>query len=161
VSPEHRAVLDRIRTAPHALADAVAGVPPGQHDRPPRAGEWSVRETLIHVRNVLVMVYGLRIRRLLYERDPVFADYDEESFRREDLARGEPVEDLVRMIAAEHEQIGRLLEGIPDDRWARAGRHPELGPMSIESLAGQVGPHTEEHAGQIRDTGRALRPARP
>ena len=35
-------------------------------------------------------------------------------------------------------------------------RHPELGPMSIASLAGQVGPHTEEHAGQIRDIARGL-----
>jgi hypothetical protein len=101
------------------------------------------------------MVYGLRVRRLLYEREPVFADYDEAAFRREDLARREPVEDLVRMITAEHEQIARLLDGLPADRWERAGRHPELGPMSIASLAVQVGPHTEEHAGQIRDIARA------
>jgi hypothetical protein len=156
VSVDHRAILAQIRSAPAVLAGAVSGIPPGQHDRPPRAGEWSARETLIHVRNVLVMVYGLRIRRLLYEREPVFADYDEAAFRQEDLARREPVEELVRMITAEHEQIARLLEGLPADRWQRGGRHPELGPMSIESLAGQVGPHTEEHAGQIRDIARAL-----
>jgi DinB superfamily len=156
VNAEHRAVLELIRSAPAVLAAAVAAVPPGQHDRPPRAGEWSARETLIHVRNVLVMVYGLRIRRLLYEREPVFADYDEAAFRQEDLARREPVEDLVRMITAEHEQIARLLDGLPADRWERAGRHPELGPMSIASLASQVGPHTEEHAGQIRDIARGL-----
>jgi hypothetical protein len=156
VSPDHRAILAQIRTAPAVLAQAVAAVPPGQHDRPPRVGEWSVRETLVHVRNVVVMVYGLRIRRLLYEREPVFGDYDEAAFRREDLARQEPLEDLVRMITAEHEQIGRLLDALPDDRWARQGRHPELGAMSIESLAGRVGAHTEEHARQIRDTVRAL-----
>jgi hypothetical protein len=156
MNADHRAVLAQIRSAPAVLEAAVAAVPPGQYDRPPRAGEWSARETLIHVRNVLVMVYGLRIRRLLYESDPVFADYDEAVFRQEDLARREPVEDLVRMITAEHEQIARLLDGLPANRWPRAGRHPELGPMSIGSLAGQVGPHTEEHAGQIRDIARAL-----
>jgi uncharacterized damage-inducible protein DinB len=145
-----------MRSAPAALAAAVATVPPGQHDRPPRAGEWSVRETLVHVRNVVVMVYGLRLRRLLFERDPVFADYDEAAFRREDLARHEPIEDLVRMITAEHEQIARLLDALPDDRWQREGRHPELGAMSIAFLAGRVGAHAEEHAGQIRDTARAL-----
>ncbi len=156
MSQDHRAIVAHIRSAPAALAEAVASVRPGQEDRSPRAGEWSVRETLIHVRNVVVMVYGLRIRRLLFERDPVFADYDEETFRREDLARREPVEDLVRMITAEHEQIARLLDGLPADRWPRAGRHPELGPMSIASLAGQIGPHTEEHAGQIRDIARVV-----
>jgi hypothetical protein len=155
MNPDHRAIVAQIRSAPAVLAAAVAAVPPGQHDRPPRAGEWSARETLIHVRNVLVMVYGLRIRRLFYEREPVFGDYDEAAFRQEDLARREPVEDLVRMITAEHEQIARLLDGLPAERWERAGRHPELGPMSIASLAVQVGPRTEEHAGQIRDIARA------
>jgi hypothetical protein len=151
MNADHRTIVAQIRSAP-----AVLAVPPGQQDRQPRTGEWSARETLIHVRNVIVMVYGLRIRRLLYERDPVFADYDEAGFRREDLARREPIEDVLRMIIAEHKQIARLLDGLPADRWSRAGRHPELGPMSIVSLAGQVGPHTEEHAGQIRDIARAL-----
>ena len=156
MSPDHRAILAHIRSAPAALAEAVAIVPPGQHDRPPRAGEWSVRETLVHVRNVVVMVYGLRLRRLLFEPDPVFADYDEAGFRREDLARTERVEDLVRMITAEHEQIARLLDGLPAERWSREGRHPELGVMSIELLARRVGAHTEEHARQILETVRAL-----
>jgi hypothetical protein len=101
------------------------------------------------------MVHGLRIRRLLYERDPVFADYDEEAFRREDLARREPVSELVRTIVAEHEQLARLLQNLPAERWARSGRHPELGPMSIESLARRVGEHTEEHAAQIAEAARA------
>ena len=156
MSSEHSAILARIRAAAPALAAAVASVPAGQHDRPPRAGEWSVRETLIHVRNAVVMVFGLRIRRLLCEQDPVFADYDEETPRREDLARREPVETLLRMITAEHEQIAGLLDGLPADRWRREGRHPELGPMSVAFLAGRVGAHTEEHAGQIRDITRAL-----
>ena len=156
MSPDHRAILAHIRSAPTVLAEAVAAVPPGQHDRPPRTGEWSARETLVHLRNVVVMVYGLRIRRLLYERDPVFGDYDEAAFRREDLARNEPLGDLVRMITAEHEQIARLLDGLPAERWSREGRHPELGVMSIEFLARRVGAHTEEHARQILDTARAL-----
>jgi hypothetical protein len=156
MNPDHRAILAHIRSASADLTEAVAAVPPGQHDRSPRPGEWSVRETLVHVRNVVVMAYGLRIRRLFYEQDPVFADWDEETFRREDLARHEPIENIVRMITAEHEQIGRLLEGLPDDRWGREGRHPELGTMSIAFLAGRVGAHTEEHASQIRDIARAL-----
>jgi hypothetical protein len=102
------------------------------------------------------MVYGLRIRRLLYEADPVFADYDEAVFRQEDLGRGERPDDLVRMIVNEHEQIAGLLDGLPDDRWARQGRHPELGPMSIELLARRVVEHTLEHAQQIAETARAL-----
>jgi hypothetical protein len=156
MSPEHRQLVEHIQAAAKELERAVAGVPAGQHDRPPRAGEWSVRETLIHLRNVVLMVQGLRIRRLLFETDPVFADYDEAAARRDDLARPEPIDDYVRMIVAEHEQTARLLGALPDARWERAGRHPELGPMSIEFLARRMGEHTTEHAAQIAATARAV-----
>jgi len=156
MNAEHRALVDRIRSSAAALAGAVAAVPPARHATPPREGEWSIQETLIHLRNVVLMVQGLRIRRLLYEPEPVFADYDEAAFRREDLARREPAADLVRMIVAEHEQIAALLGGLLDDRWARQGRHPELGPMSIAFLARRMGEHTEEHTRQIADTARLL-----
>ena len=156
MTPEHRELVDRVRASARALVRAVAEVPPGQTSRPPRADEWSVEETLIHLRNVVVMVQGLRIRRLVYETDPVFADYDEAAFRRADLANGEPAGDLVEAIVAELGQIARLLSTLPGDAWRRTGRHPELGPMAIELLARRVGEHTAEHADQIAATARAL-----
>jgi hypothetical protein len=156
MNPDHRAILERIRSVPAALREALATVRPGAHDRPPRPGEWSVRETLVHLRNSVLMVHGVRIRRLLYETDPVFADYDDATFRREDMQRQEPLDDLVGMIVREHEQIVGLLEGLPDDRWARQGRHPALGPMSVEFLARRVAEHAQEHSQQIAETARAL-----
>jgi hypothetical protein len=151
----HRAIVDQIRAAPAALQQAVGTVPPGAHDRAPRPGEWSVRETLIHLRNTTLMVHGLRIRRLLYEPAAVFADYDEATFRREDWQRDESPDALVRMIVRELEQIAGLLDGLPDDRWSREGRHPELGPMSVEFLARRVAEHAVEHAQQIAEIARA------
>jgi hypothetical protein len=156
MNADHRAILERIRSVPAALREALATVRPGAHDRPPRPGEWSVRETLVHLRNGVLMVHGLRIRRLLYETDPVFADYDDATFRQEAMQRQEPLDDLVGMIVREHEQIVGLLEGLPDDRWARQGRHPALGPMSVEFLARRVAEHAQEHSQQIAETARAL-----
>jgi hypothetical protein len=52
-------------------------------------------------------------------------------------------------IVAEHEQLARLLRTVPDADWAREGRHPSLGVMSLEFLASRVGEHAEEHAAQI------------
>jgi hypothetical protein len=62
----------------------------------------------------------------------------------------------MRMIVHEHEQIAGLLNGLPEDRWARQGRHPELGAMSVEFLARHVAEHSFEHTQQIADTARAL-----
>ena len=85
----------------------------------------------------------------LYEESPLFADFDEEGYRRARLDHGEATGDLLAMIVAEHDQLARLLQTLPDAEWSRQGRHPSLGGMSIEFLARRVGEHAEEHAAQI------------
>jgi len=154
MTPEHRSVMDRIRSSAAVVRRAVEAAPPGRFGVAPRAGEWSALETLTHLRDVVVHVYGLRIRRLLYEDAPVFADFDEEGYRPASLARGETIEYLLDTIVAEHEQLARLLQAVPDADWAREGRHPAFGIMSIEFLARRVGEHAEEHANQIAEATR-------
>jgi hypothetical protein len=150
MTPEHRAVLDQMRSSAELLRRVVEEAPASRFDRVPREGEWSALETLTHLRDVIVHVYGLRMRRLYYEHAPVFADFDDERYRRAGLARGESREALLEMIVAEQEQLARLLETLPDAEWSREGRHPTFGAMSIEFLARRVGEHAEEHAAQIR-----------
>jgi hypothetical protein len=154
MTPEHRRLIERIRSSAVVVRRAVEAAPPGQFGVAPRAGEWSALETLTHLRDVVVHVYGLRIRRLLYEDAPVFADFDEEGYRPASLARGETIEYLLDTIVGEHEQLARLLQGLPDADWSRQGRHPSLGVMSIEFLARRVGEHAEEHAAQISEATR-------
>jgi len=154
MTPEHRRLIERIRSSAGVVRRAVEAAPPGRFGVAPRAGEWSALETLTHLRDVVVHVYGLRIRRLFYEDAPVFADFDEESYRPASLARGERIEHLLDTIVGEHEQLARLLEGLPDADWAREGRHPQFGIMSIEFLARRVGEHAEEHANQIAEATR-------
>jgi hypothetical protein len=151
MTPEHRALIERMCSSAGVVRRAVEAAPPGRLAVAPRAGEWSALETLTHLRDVIVHVYGLRIRRLLYEDAPVFADFDEEGYRRASLARGEEVGYLLDTIVGEHEQLARLLEALPEAEWLRAGRHPQLGVMSIEFLARRVGEHAEEHAAQIAE----------
>jgi hypothetical protein len=149
MTPEHRTILERMRSSAGVVRRAVEAAPPGRFGQPPREGEWSALETLTHLRDVVVHVYGLRIRRLLYEGAPLFADFDEEAYRRASLVRGEAREDLLDTIVAEHAQLARLLQTLPDAEWSRQGQHPSLGVMSIEFLARRVGEHAEEHAAQI------------
>lgn len=156
MTPEHRAIIERMRSSAGVVRRAVEAAPPARFNVAPRVGEWSALETLTHMRDVVVHVYGLRIRRLLYEDAPVFADFDEEGYRPASLARGETSAYLLDTIVGEHEQLARLLQGLPDADWARQGHHPSLGVMSIEFLASRVGEHAEEHAAQIAEATRTL-----
>src|SRR5262245_24733009 len=149
MTPAHRDIVERIHSSLAVITQVVTAPPPGALTRVARAGEWSSRETLTHLRDVIVHVYGLRIRRLFYDDDPLFPDFDEESYRRASLARGEASEALLATIAGEHEQLARLLAALPDADWARQGRHPVFGATSIEFLARRIGEHAVEHAAQI------------
>jgi hypothetical protein len=155
MTSEHGALLERMRTSAAVVRRAVAAVPEGRLRTAPAPGEWSALETLIHLTHVVVHVYGLRIRRLLYEDAPVFADFDEARHRHAALVRGDSADELVAIVAGEHEQLARLLHILPDGEWARAGRHPSLGVVSIEFLARRVGEHAEEHAAQITAAARS------
>ena len=154
MTPEHRGLIERIRSSAAVVRRAVETAPAGRFGVAPRPGEWSALETLTHLRDVVVHVYGLRIRRLFYEDAPVFADFDEEGYRRASLVRGEAIRDLLDTIVAEHEQLARLLQALPDADWSRQGRHPSLGVMSIEFFAARVGEHAAEHAAQIAEAAR-------
>jgi hypothetical protein len=79
-------------------------------------------EALTHLCQVVVHVYGTRIRRLIYETAPAFVDFDEVSFRRASLARGDTQAALLETIVTEHLQLARLLETLPDAEWSREGR---------------------------------------
>jgi hypothetical protein len=149
MTPEHEAIIARIESSAAAVRRAVGDAPPHRFGQAPKPGEWSAMKTLTHVCQVVVHVYGTRIRRLMHETTPEFADFDEVSFRRASLARGDTQAALLETIVQEHLQLARLLRTLTTAAWSREGRHPTLGPMSIEFLARRVGEHADEHAAQI------------
>lgn len=156
MSQNHENLIERIMTSAQTLHEAVESAPVDKLTLSPSEGEWSVLETLIHIRNVVVLVYGLRLRRLFNEIDPLFANYDEERFRQAGMLESQPISDIVQTIVTEHEQTARLLRALPDEGWQRTGRHSEMGAMSIEFLARRIAEHAEEHNQQIVNTVAAL-----
>jgi hypothetical protein len=149
MSAAHAELIERIRASAKAIEQAAAAVPAGKQTVAPAPGEWSVQQVVLHTRDAALLAFGLRIRRLLFETDPVFASYDEEAYRRLNPGTAERVEDIVQMLVAEHDLVARLLGSLPDEAWQRAGRHPESGTRTIEFFATRIAEHAEEHAQQI------------
>src|SRR5260370_2747263 len=113
MTPEHRAVIERIRSSAVLVRRAVESAPRARLAVAPSPGEWSALETLTHLRDVIVHVYGLRVRRLFYEDAPLFANFDDEAYRPASLARGESVEDLLDTFVGEQDELTGLPEAWP------------------------------------------------
>ena len=148
--------IERIMKSAQDLSEVVDSIPKSMINSKPADKEWSIFEIAVHVRNVAMFVYGLRIRRLITENDPLFANYDEESDRLNDMKKSQPVEDVVEMNAAEHRAIGKILSLLSEEAWERSGRHRQSGQLSIDFLAMRLAAHAEEHIEQMKDTHRTL-----
>lgn len=156
MNPEHKKILDDIQATAETLRSTFEGIPAALVDQRPAPEEWSVTETLVHMRNVVMLVYGLRLRRLLHEDETTFANYDEGNNLLSASRPQLPAAEIVEMIVTDHQQTVRLLKALPEEDWKREGRHPEFGLMSIEFLARRIALHAGEHVQQIVDTYKAL-----
>lgn len=155
MNSEHQQLVQRIRASATAIQQAVAALPPSGRATPATSGEWSARQVLLHTREVAMLAYGLRIRRLLFESNPVFASYEEDDYHAANPSDGDSLDDIVHMLAAEHDLIARLLNTLPDDAWQRSGRQADGSTRSIEYFAQRTAAHAEEHAAQLAALGAA------
>lgn len=156
MNPKHREILEDIITATETLRRTVEAIPADLLDQRPDPDEWSVTETLVHIRNVVALVYGMRIRQLLFQDDPTFANYDEERHFLSASRQQLPVAEILDMIETEHQQTVRLLSTLSEEDWQHQGHHAQYGAMSIEFLAQRFARHAAEHTQQIVDTFKAL-----
>lgn len=152
----HQAIIEQLRTLGQSLEELVWSIPEKHLSERPENDAWSIKEIISHTRNVAMLAYGLRIRRLAYEVDPLFADYDEDSPLLRELSDEQPAKESVRMIHAEHDLIADLLSLLPEGAWQRAGRHKTRGSLTIEFLAQRIVAHAQEHYQQIEKTAQIL-----
>ena len=146
-----------------ALEAIVEACPPDALDRPPRPGEWSVRETLQH----LVAAEGLlatRIPRLLDEDGPELAAAAAWVLPASDeatTATDEPADALLARLRAMRLASITRLRAIPDAAWDRPGHHPEWGAVTVCSQAGYFARHLWSHLAQVRAAAEGRVPGRP
>lgn len=151
MTPEQHDLITRIRESAKAIERAVTEIPAAQHEMAPATGEWSVKQILLHTRDVAMLAYGLRVRRIVVEDAPSFASYNEEEYRPLNPGAGETASDLAHTILAEHFAVAGLLTHLPDAFWQKTGQHPEYGTTTLEFFARRLAEHAEEHAEQISD----------
>ena len=149
MTPEHQQLINRIRASAAAIQQAVAALPPALRAAPAKSGEWSARQILLHTRDVAMLAYGLRIRRLLYETDPTFTSYEEDAYRAANPGDSDSIDDIVHMLAAEHDLVAHILTALPDGAWQHSGRSPDGNARTIEYFAQRFVAHAEEHAAQL------------
>jgi hypothetical protein len=106
----------------------------------PDAGErptprtWSPTEYACHVRDVFVL-FDQRLRLMLDEDDPLFADWDQDEAAVADNYAAQLPSEVAPQLVAGGRTIAATFDAVPADAWARSGRRSNGSVFTVETFA--------------------------
>ena len=142
-------LLDQLADVPAGLRELVSEASPMALTRSPGDESWSAFQTLCHMRDA-ALVYSVRFRWMVFDDDPLLPNYDENNWVA--AAKDVPgdVAEIVEEIAASRRDLVRVLTRLPEEAWARAGRHEVAGTIVLEHYVRHQLAHEEQHLRQVR-----------
>jgi hypothetical protein len=143
-------LLERFRRGAELVAVVSTGSAGAEWDFVPAPGKWSVRQIMCHLADS-EMVGADRFRRVIAEHDAILQNYDEKAWTEKlDYHRRKfsTALETFRRVRGENYE---LLKGIPEEAYARYGRHSIRGPVTLKDLLVIYAEHAEGHARQIQE----------
>ena len=135
-------LMARLQLSVKGVDWAASLVAPWQHEQ--LRGQWSAHQHLFHLVAVETEVFQPRLRRMLDEDRPVFADWNENDHMGESYVPAENLQSLAERVMSEREKTVGVLRGLTPDQWSRSGRWP-AGEVDIAWVAERALAHGLEH----------------
>jgi hypothetical protein len=146
---ERSEIIATLRSRADEVDAICRGLADEQLRTRPSAGEWSVLETLCHLRDT-ASEEGMRIRRMVEEDNPMLPLYDQDAWAIERNYAGEDLKRVLISLRVNWNGLAYMLEGFSGEDWSRPGMHPEAGATSVQPWAAGEVTHIAEHLDQIR-----------
>jgi len=123
-------------------AEELNRMPPP--DAGPDVGKWSIQQVIIHLADA-ELAFADRIKRIAAEDEPVLQAWDENRFVERLAYDSQSAQYAGILIALTRKQVTAILRALPEDAFARTGRHSQRGPQNILDVLGYAVPHLERH----------------
>lgn len=138
-------IVQALASTPTVLGALTRGLSDDQLRGGHGPDNWSIVEVLFHLRDVDEIAMG-RLSRMQDEDKPFLPAFDQAEYARERRYQqgesGQALTDFTTFRA-------RLVELLTEADLERGGRHEELGPITIGSLAAHLVSHDLQHLAQI------------
>jgi hypothetical protein len=146
---EPRWLLKALREAANEIEGQVFGLSEEQLCRRPPDEEWSLKETLLHLRDAEeVYLRWLELIALCEEADLPNIDVDDYPSERD--YQSADLYDALLAFAHLRRETTHLLWSLSPDEWQREGRHPIRGQLTLQRLVREMNEHDLEHLWQMR-----------
>ena len=100
----------------------------------PRADVWSPLEYACHVRDVFVL-FDTRLRLMLDEHDPLFANWDQDATAVEQRYREQQPDRVALELTDAATTIAGSFDAVQGDDWLRRGRRSDGASFTVDSFA--------------------------
>jgi uncharacterized damage-inducible protein DinB len=148
ITPDERTgAIATLAELPEQLRNAVDGLDAAQLNTPYRDGGWTVRQLVHHIADSHMNAF-IRIRLALTEDWPVIKPYDEKAWATLHDAAA-PVEWSLELVESLHARWVMMLQALKQEQWIRGYKHPENGPVSVETATLMYAWHSQHHVAHI------------
>jgi len=116
--------------------------------RKPAANRFSIAEVLAHLHDGEIHCYGVRMRQIANEDDPVLVAYETDALVAAGAYSGhDALVELTEFEIARRQNL-ELLAGLPMNRVVR---HARLGPVTVENVISEWACHDLGHVRQVAE----------
>jgi hypothetical protein len=149
-------LIEKIRIFPAQLRARVGGLSDEQLTTHFMEGEWTVAQNVHHLADSHMNSF-VRMRLILTEERPVLKPYDQDRWAELADSGTTALEESLSILEGLHRRWVRVFESLGAADWRRAGLHPEIGEVTLDSILQIYAAHGEGHIDQINRTLEAQR----
>ena len=146
-----------LESTPALLARAAAELPEDRVRQRGTAGGFSLVEHVWHLADLEREGYGVRIRRLLTEDEPLLSNFEGDRIARERVyLRRDLAEGLLAFTIARTRNLQKLREASAED-WKRAGKQEGIGRIELSDVPKMMTEHDRAHGVEVAELVSELR----
>ena len=148
--PEHLVIIEALKHLPTIIEEETAGLSESVLRAHPGQGEWSIKETVGHLRDYTELSYK-RISMICNLTDPVVPvlppEGEVESVRTHNYQDGDLHASIAEISDLRLKTVDVLSHAVD---WTRLGQQPRVGRRSLKQFAQRAVAHEANHLAQIR-----------
>ena len=142
-------VIDRLSAMPQTVRELVSGRTAAELSHKPAADAFSLRENVLHLRDIDIEGYEKRIVRVLSEDHPFLPDVDGARLARERDYNAQPLPPALEAFAASRARSIARLRAATESDLERTAEMEGIGPLTLRDLLQRWLEHDAGHVAEM------------
>lgn len=139
-----REAIDAYESGADVPRQAFAGLTREQRTSFPVPNTWSIHQIVVHLMES-DLVASYRMKRVVAEDNPMMDCYAESAFAERLFYHEIDLDDVCEVFRRNRRIMATILRRLKDADFARTGRHPETGVISLDVLVRVYAHHLDHH----------------